>query len=305
LPNQSGAVQLSAMEFKQRLIVSCEGERGSGKSAFGVFAVMVRPPLSIHRFDYASEGVLRYAQKMGFGDDIYVYDYNIDLAKDKAEQALVARDLIKEVKGGGDKAVIAARQRADAALDASRSEADEVRKVFMGNYHEGIERGGTTLIETGTELYTLIRLAELGLLKQVPAMYYEKVNKAMDALIADAVFAPGVNLIINHKCREGWEDYQDQQGNRKSKRSGRMEMQGYDGIDYAAHAMVRMYREGTKSDPELADKKKFTEIAGDFMMQILKCNERGELVGQTYKIEDVMNGFDQLGKLIHEEEWTT
>lgn len=300
-------VTLDQLNLRPRLIVSVEGERGTGKSEMAMLSTLLsRPPVTALRFDFASVGVLRKIKSLGLADQFTMYDFDLNLAKDATEKAFAAKVALQELKKAKDKnaaAVAAAIQEADMTLAATKSEASKVREEFDAAFEAGVAAGGTVVIDGGDVWYEMVRLAELGLLKQIPQMYYEKVNKAMDHYINQIVFSE-CNLVITNKLKDEWvKTSSGDDGREKSHRTGRMEMVGWDRIEYAAHAMIRLYREGHKSDPN-RNVAIPPALGGDFYMQILKCNDKASLEGECYQITDSMSGFDQLGELVYgKEEW--
>ena len=277
------------LDFARRLIVSVEGESGGGKSAFGIGAVVSRPPVYLYRFDFASEGVLRDVKSMGLGSQVYDEDYDISPLKETLE-TMDSLDLRSD-KG---------RKQADEIIGDTRATATKILVKYQGDYEEGINAGGTVVNDTFSEVHELVRLAFFGRLKQVPPMFYERVNKTMSHFIRQAVFS-ATNLVMVNKLEDEWTDYIED-GKKKSMRTGNARVMGYKGAEYDAHNRIRVYRVGTKFDPDRGSQKvSFT--GGDFHMVVVKANDRGDLVGQDFKVESQFDGFDQFGRLVYGEEW--
>lgn len=289
---------LADMEFHKNLVCSVEAERGGGKSAFGVFSVVSRPPVYIQRSDFASEGVLVDAKKVGFEDQILVENYVLDEVREMVEEI----DTVAIAKSDSDSAKQHKRRKQEEIADTVKSAATEVFAQFSEDYDKALESGGTVVWDTASEVYVLVRLAILGRIKQIPAIYYDKVNKTMDSMINKAVFNPaGTSLVMLHKLKDEW--LKDDEG--KNGRTGRMERAGYPDVEYPAHAMVRLYNKGGRSDPDRLPRSPHPvpQIPGEWHMRILKCNAKGELVGKDYLIDDQMMGFTILGQEIYGEDW--
>ena len=297
----SQARTLNDLDFRPRLIMGVEGEKGSGKTALLLSAAMVRPPLSLMRWDFASVGALRAAKKMGLEDSIFVRDYLVDAVVDMEKQAFEAKKYAAELKKSegnkNPKALAEAMKLADSHLATVKSNAEEVFDDFLNDYKEALLLGGTVAIDTGMELYQAARLATFGLLRQVPQLQYEKTNKLMLDIIAMADNSES-NLIFVNKLRDEWSERDG-----KKYKTGKMITEGWDGLEYPAHVMLRLYREGTKSDPTREGP--ITATPGQFCLQFLKCNDAPEdkLTGTCHIVEDPMMGFDQVGRLVFEEDW--
>lgn len=292
---------LDDLDFKPKLILGVEGERGSGKTALGLSAAMVRPPLTHMRWDFASTGALRAIRKAGLNDSVTIRDYIVDLAIDMEKQAFEAKKLAAELKkneGRNSKAMAEAIRVADAALAGVKSNAEEVYDDFLADYKEALTLGGTVLIDTGMELYQAVRLSIFGLLRQVPQMQYEKTNKIMMDLMAMAEGAES-NLIFINKLRDDWQEGSDG----KRHMTGKMIPDGWKELEWPAHVMVRTYREGTKSDPTRDGP--VVSVPGAFCFQFTKCNDKeiDDLTGTCHQVGDPMMGFDQIGRLVFGEDW--
>ena len=297
----SEARTLNDLDFRPRLIMGVEGEKGSGKTALMLSAAVVRPPLSLMRFDFASVGALRAAKKAGLEDSIFIHDYVVDIAVDMEKQAFEAKKLAAEVKkneGKNAKAIAEAMKAADAALAGVKSNAEEVYDDFLTDYREALSLGGTVAVDTGMELYQAVRLSLFGLLRQVPQLSYDRANKVMLDLFALAEGSES-NFIFCNKLRDDWAEGSDG----KKHMTGKMVTDGWKDVDYPAHAIVRMYREGTKSDPTREGS--VQAIPGVFCFQFLKCNDATEdtLTGTCHQVGDPLMTFNQIGELVYGDDW--
>lgn len=296
----SQARSIDDLDLRPKLIMGVEGEPNSGKSALALSSAMSRPPLTYLRFDYASYGAFRAVKKAGLSAVINLHDYDIDVTVDKSEQAFQAKELARKAKGKPQREVDALQKEADILLSGVRSEAQKVYDDFMKDYVEGLERGGTVAIDTFTEVYQMVRLSIFGLLRQVPQMAYERSNKEMLHLI-NLAEASDANLILLNKVRDEW----GKDGEGKNQRTGRMITDGWDGLDYPAHVMVRVFREGTRTDPNHSGKP--LEAPGGFQMLFTKCNDKesDDLTGTVHEIPEPLLGFDQIGQLVYGDDWNS
>jgi hypothetical protein len=192
----SGFVQASA-PTAHRLIVNAEGEEKSGKNHF---AFTAPGPIFEHSFDIGNEGVV---QKFQSKKKIMIAEYELEVQPGEAE----------------------AREVADAA--------NKVWDQFMANYRDGLAScgNGTTLIDTGTETWELLRLARFGKLTQVMPHHYGPVNKEMQEMIREG-FSHNCNVIFLHKRKDEWENYIGSDGKEKGKKTGRKTRVGFSDMPF-------------------------------------------------------------------------
>ena len=289
---------LNDLDFSPRLIMGVEGEKNSGKSALLLGAALSCPPVTLMRLDFASQGVLRAAKEYGLEDSIRILDYDIDIAKDLESQAAAARKVTQSVQGKSQKDKDAIEREAQRQVEEAQSLAQIVAEDFRKDYAEALELDGTVMIDTFTEVYDMERLALFGMLRQVPQLQYEKSNKAMLHYLNLAEGSKS-NLILINKLKDEWA----KGGDGKQNKTGRMQPDGWDKLEYPAHVMIRLFRKGTKSDPTRTGQ--IQTAPGEFCMQFLKCNDKGDddLTGTIHEIDSALGGFDLIGKLVFGAEW--
>ena len=289
---------LNDIDFRPRLIIGVEGEKNSGKTALGISAALFRPPLTLMRLDFASTGALRGAKEEGLEKDIRILDYDIDIARDLEAQAAADKKLAKEGAGKSQREIDAITKKVEMELNEAQSRAQAVAEEFRKDYATALSLGGTVVVDSFGEVYDMERLALFGMLRQVPVMQYEKSNKAMLHYLNLAEESES-NLILLQKLKEEWVKGSDG----KSYKSGKMVTDGWDKLEFPAHLMVRLYREGTRSDPTRSGPP--STVPGQFCMQFLKCNDKAEdtLTGTIHVIDSPLTGFDQIGRLVYGDEW--
>lgn len=261
----SGFKTLDKLVIPTRIIVSVEAVPGCGKTAFGLGAARTGKTVYLQRLDLTSEEPLRIAQREGL--DVRVKDYDVDQFKDE--------------------------------MDASRarSAAQEVFGEFCNDFRQIIADGAIPVWDTATEVWELARLAQFGKTTQVLPNYYSSLNAKFMHLLKVAVMSPS-NFVMVHKMKDEWENY-TVEGKDRSRKTGNLKRLGFGDIEFAAHCRVQVYRSGMYGDPNGED----LEPSRDFMMRIIKCNPKADLVGMDIPIDDPLGGFDVLGQLIFEEEW--
>jgi hypothetical protein len=205
--------------LKRRLILSIEALEGVGKTRFTLTAPA---PIAFLNFDYGLEGVI---EKFQVDKAIYVAAIKLDFQGDK------------------DRIIRAAE--------------DELKK-FEINYQTALRQARTIVIDTGTELWELMRLAAFGKLSQVLPHHYAPVNQEMTRLIKLA-YESEVNLILTHKLKEQWIN---------DKKTGLYEFAGNKDIPSLVQCHARLW-----SDPD------------GFHLQVGKCRQNVQCVGLELRNE--------------------
>lgn len=152
----------------------------------------------------------------------------------------------------------------------------------------------TLVMDTGTEVWELERLAEFGKIDHIKPHHYGPVNARMRDLIK-RVYDTGKNLIILHKMKEQYVD---------DKATGRMIRSGFGDMPYIMQVNVRLWRRSK----EEKKKKGGEPVKGDltFGLTVLDCRQNAELTGEV--LEEPMNDFATLATMVYpdtkEEDWT-
>lgn len=160
----------------KRLIISVEGQEKTGKTTFGLSAP---PPIALFNLDVGTEGVIdKYIDK-----EIWVQTTNYRETTDPAEWVA----MWEKMKAGW--------------YAALKAPAKECRSLVM---------------DTGTEMWELARLARFGKLESVLPHHYGPVNAEFRDLIRKA-YDGDKNLILLHKQKP---EYINDRPTGKIKRSG-------------------------------------------------------------------------------------
>jgi hypothetical protein len=270
-------IDADKVELPQRAIISVEGMRGAGKTRFGLWG---KAPVALLRFDQASEGALRELRAARPGAiKVSTFDFEKPSTVKKENKVIPAdKDLIEMANG--------------------------IYTAFVTDYRWALDNGfKTVVIDDGSTIWDLLRLARLGKLAQIPPERYAFVNTEFKRLLKETL-EHDATLVIITPMREEWSDYKDESGQRKSGRTGKWEAMGFNKLDYLAHAIVRLYRVGDPTDPVKtpAGAPNFNH----FCAEIRKCNENGSLVGQTIDFNEyaemgVPNSFGAVMSLIYDQ----
>jgi hypothetical protein len=198
---------------KRRLILSIEGLEGCGKTRFTLTAPA---PIAFINFDWGLEGLVE-----SFQDQKAIYVATVSLnTSGKREEILQAAE-------------------------------QELSKVER-NYQTALKQARTIVIDTGSELWELLRLAAFGKLDKVMPHQYAEVNQQMTRLIKLA-YDSDANLILTHRLKEQWIN---------DKKTGLYEFAGMKDIPFLVQAHARMW----------------TDDAG-YHLKVGKCRQNAGVVG--------------------------
>lgn len=204
---KSTFAKVTSGTVKRRMIVSLCGEEKTGKNHC---AFTFPGPLYVHSFDIGIEGVV---EKFVKDKDIYVADYELDIDIDD----------------------MSAQQVSDAA--------DVVWKQFMTNYRDGLAScgNGTTVIDTDTEVWELLRLARFGKLSQVMPHMYGPVNAEFRDVVREAFNHNGSAVLLGKRVDE-WENYTGSDGKEKGRKTGNKVRKGFTDLPFLVQINAQTQR---------------------------------------------------------------
>ena len=191
---------LADAQVKRRMILSIEGDYGTGKTDL---ALTAPGPIAFFKMDLNSEfTIARFAKNK----KIYKTEYAIPRVDDPKAQDL----------------------------------AESAWRVFNNDYSKAIQSPliRTVVWDTATELWELVRLASFGRLTNIMPHHYVAVNNAFRALIK-AAFDSDTNLVMVHRLKDEWMNYTAADGKEKGKRTGKKERAGFGDVGFACQVMVQ------------------------------------------------------------------
>lgn len=151
---------------------------------------------------------------------------------------------------------------------------------FYDAYYYSLENMATTVVDTGSDLWEIVRLANFGRLEKIPQLAYTQLNKIMDKLLDDAYGSAGSVLWLHH-MKERWETYEDERGKKQARASGTFDLAGYGGIKKKVQATIELWRE----DLEAADDE--TGLFSRFHAQIIESRHKVTVMGRKYTTLDI------------------
>lgn len=236
---------------RRRLIVSIEGEEKTGKNHF---AFGMPGPIGYHSFDYGDEGVIE--KFLAKGKKISKAEYRIDVPP-------------------------------GAGVQETSDKATPVWTSFNANYLIGLHKYRSTIVDTGTDLWEIARMAYLGKLLQVMPHHYPPVNSAYKNIFRQAYTAPG-NLCLLHRLKEEWINKVDKNGKEVGTKTDKLLLVGYKDTPYETQVHLRTFKD-----------------ADGFGALVVECRQNPDLTG--FELRGDSCSFAGLGQMVYpdsrEEEW--
>jgi hypothetical protein len=199
--------------MKRRLIMSVEALEGAGKTRF---ALTTPAPIALINLDEGLEGLVEPFQER---KAIYV-----------ASVKLTTSGKREEIIGAAEK---------------------ELAKVET-NYQTALKQARSIIIDTGTELWELLRLSAFGRLDKVMPHQYAEPNQMMTRLIKQA-YDSDANLIITHRLKPEWVN---------DKKTGAYEFSGMKDVPFLVQCHARMWRD-----------------EDGYHLRVGKCRQNASIVG--------------------------
>lgn len=171
--------QLEALGFEpapevpqQRLIISVQGEEGTGKNHF---AFTAPGPIAVQSIDVGTEGMVeKFVQA---GKQIFVKHY--------------------------DKPLTMGNLKDPELIEKTCSEAEVFLEEWETDFDQLVESCRTIVWDTATELWALLRWARAGRMEQIPPLWYTNMNLEYSNMVQKA-YRTNTNLIMLHKVKDEW-----------------------------------------------------------------------------------------------------
>lgn len=211
------------------MILSIEGIEGCGKSTLALGAP---GPILVVNIDRNLEGVVDPFIQQGK----HIDEIRLNIQRENKSTKLVIGNESKLKLTPDD---LKASQECIAYHSAEFKRFRELYHFILndGTYH-------TIIIDSGTDLAELMKLATFGRVEQVPANLYTLLNADWSEIFNKAKDQSHTNLIITHKMKEEWKDVVDNMGFKSSKPTGKMLTSCWKGMPYAVQARIGLKLEG-------------------------------------------------------------
>ncbi len=119
---------------------------------------------------------------------------------------------------------------------------------FYAAYYASLANMRTTVVDTGTDVYLLARLANFGRIERVPQLAYGQINKEFAKMLDDAYASPGNCIWLHHMKDRGI--MVEEKGSQKWQASGVYEMDGCKIITDKVQAVIELWRDDLKEASE-------------------------------------------------------
>lgn len=225
-----------------RLILSVQGLEKNGKTHF---ALTAPGPIAVINFDTGLEGVVH---------------------KFATEKQIVHADYRVEAGNG--------------SADTIAGNAQKVWAKYMADYKWALANMRTIVIDTGSELWELLRLARFGKLTQVMPHHYGPVNNEFRQMVKMA-YDGSANVIFLHKMKDEYLNTVNSAGKEISNKTGKKVRVGFSDIGYLVQSNLL-----SEYDPE----------AADFQITIRDCRQNASLNGEV--VPAPLNDFPTIAQMI-------
>jgi hypothetical protein len=120
------------------------------------------------------------------------------------------------------------------AFDENQNEAKKLWDVFCRDYNAALAHPAirTIVIDSGSDMWEFIRMAEFGKLIQVPPLKYREVNSDLRKMVR-AVLTTDKSLIITHKLKMEYDS--------NNRPTGKYSMSGFSEIPYLVQANLETF----------------------------------------------------------------
>lgn len=245
----------------RRLVANIQGFTKAGKTRL---ALTARKPLGYICLE--------------IGGDEGVADYFIEQGMDSSEAIQIARVRMADIVYPNSGDFQDDRKYQDALTAAVHVAANKGLDDFYAAYYASLANFATTVVDTASDLYDIVRLANFGRLERVPQVAYAQVNKQMDKIIDDAFSAPGSTLFLHHMADKG-ETFTNDKGKEQWRPSGNYDLAGYKGMKKKVQATIELWREDLEKEDDV------TGQLVKFHSSIVESRHNAGAIGKTFEYD--------------------
>lgn len=231
--------------IERRMVLSIEGLDKCGKTHL---ALTAPGPMGYLNFDRGLKGVIEKFQSQ---KRITVFNY----------------EPVSQLVGQGDDAY------------------DRAYAQFQADYRYCLKTFRTTVVDTLSEGWGSLRLAEFGKLAQVMPHHYTKPNMIIKGLIDEIYEYPDKNLILVHSMKDEYIN---------DKKTGKYEIDGFKKIYHVVQMAVRLRKIYIPADERTEDEPESVKL----FMDIKACRQNLEIEGTTIEGPGPMFDFSNLAQLV-------
>ena len=208
-----GFIDANTLKSKRRLIASISGPQKTGKTNL---ALTAPAPIAFYDMDMGTEGVV---EKFAAIKKVYrsQYDYRMLTAPDIAGIIVMWEKMKKDFIWGLESPDVA-----------------------------------TPIVDTGTEMWELLRMARFGKLTQVKPFHYGPVNAEFRDLIRLA-YASSKDVIFTHKMKNEYID---------DRRTGKIERAGFSDMGFLVQINIETWYSEGEFGATIVDCRQNMDVAG-------------------------------------------
>lgn len=173
----------------------------------------------------------------------------------------------------------------EAVTKAVQGAAVTAMDKFYDAYYASLGNMRTTIVDTGTDLYELMRLAEFGRLEKIPQLAYGQLNQQVASLFDDAYNSKG-NVIWIHHMKEVWENKYNEKGKLVSTPTGTYKMDGSKVVKDKVQAVIELWRESLPDEEPNADTGRLVK----FHCQIVDSRHSADAIGEHLQDNNITFG---------------
>jgi len=144
----------------------------------------------------------------------------------------------------------------------------------------------TIVMDTGSDMWEIFRMAHLGRLEKVPPLKYTELNRDFADFIR-AAYDSHCNLILTHKVKK---EYVSKPGSDMGSWNGKYERAGFGDIDFLAQIVLEHDRVTTKDENGTP--------STEFIVRILDCRINPSVIGMELQGPDMCT-FEFLKDLVY------
>lgn len=168
----------------------------------------------------------------------------------------------------------------EAVSAAVQAAAQPAWDAFYAAYYASIYNMRSTVVDTGTDLYQLQRLANFGRLEKIPQLAYAQLKREFAKLFDDAFAAPG-NLLFIHHMKDKGEMIEDKNGKKQWQPTGIYEMDGCNVVTDKVQAVIEMWRDSLQEPDEK------TGRLVKFHATIVDSRHSPDVMGQEFHDDEI------------------
>ncbi len=173
------------------------------------------------------------------------------------------------------------RKYDDAVSAAVQAVAVPAMDTFYAAYYASIANMQTTVVDTSTDLYALMRMADFGRLEKIPQLAYTQVKRAFAKLMDDAFSNKGSVLYLSHMKDKGAMVEDPKTGKKNWQATGQYETDCCNVLIDKVQANIELWREDLTTENEMTGRR------CRFNGQIIDSRHSADSIGKVFTDDDI------------------